>query len=88
MGRSKCGFRKTKDGFEYWGDLSECVEKAKEKIRRLETESGYILRRFTEEEKRKNSHFAAIAVAKRFVEVVERQNIDKKLGVTEDSNND
>lgn len=38
--------------------------------------------------KRKNSHFAAIAVAKRFVEVVERQNIDKKLGVTEDSNND
>lgn len=29
MGRSKCGFRKTKDGFEYWGDLSECVEKSK-----------------------------------------------------------
>lgn len=60
------------------GDLSECVEKAKEKIRRLETESDYILRRFTEEEKRKNSHFAAIAVAKRFIEVVERQSIDKK----------
>lgn len=88
MGRSKCGFRKTKDGFEYWGDLSECVEKAKEKIRRLETESDYILRRFTEEEKRKNSHFAAIAVAKRFIEVVERQSIDKKLGVEEGGKND
>ena len=88
MGRSKCGFRKNKDGFKYWGDLSECVEKAKEKIRRLETESDYILRRFTEEEKRKNSHFAAIAVAKRFIEVVERQSIDKKLGVEEGGKND
>lgn len=63
------GFRKTKYGFSYYGDLEKCVELAEIKLEKLNNETTYILRRFEEEKKRKERHLNSINNAKRFIEL-------------------
>lgn len=63
------GFRKTKSGFSYYGDLGKCVELAELKLKKLNNETTYILRRFEEERKRKERHLNSINNTKRFIEL-------------------
>lgn len=58
----KCGFRKTKDGFRYYGNLEDCLAKAKEKVAKLEKETPYIERRFKEEEQRFDRHLRLLKI--------------------------
>lgn len=70
---NKCGFSKTKDGFRYYGNLEDCLAKAKEKVAKLEKETPYIERRFKEEKQRFDRHFKAIKDTQRFIWCVENE---------------
>lgn len=67
MGRAKNGFIKTKSGFSFWGDISECIKVAERKIERLKKDTAYIARRHEEEERRYKAHFTAINNAEHFI---------------------
>ena len=64
-----CGFRKTKSGFSYYGNLEKCIELAEAKLKKLNNETAYILRRYEEERKRKERHLNSIDYTKRFIEL-------------------
>lgn len=69
----KCGFSKTKDGFGYYGNLSDCITKAKEKLVKLEKETPYIERRFEEEKRRRQRHLNAINNIYSFIACAENE---------------
>lgn len=66
-------FKKTKHGFSYCGNLDECIEVARRKIGRLQTETVYITRRYVEEKRRYEAHFKAIEEANDFIEIATEQ---------------
>ena len=67
------GYKKTKTGFSYYGDLKRCILFAKENIQKLENETPYIVRRYEEEKKRKDRHLTKISNAYRFIEIAEKE---------------
>ena len=72
------GYKKTKTGFSYYGDLQQCILSAKENIKRLEKETPYIMRRYEEEKKRKDRHLNAISNANRFIALAENELIKQQ----------
>ena len=67
------GFRKTKNGFSYYGDLSDCLALAKKKLLSLEKNTSYIERRYKDEKRRYDSHCNSIENIKTFIRIVERE---------------
>ena len=72
------GFRKTKSGFSYYGDLEKCVKLAEIKLKKLNNETAYIRRRFEEERKRKERHLNSINNTKRFIELAKNKLMKKE----------
>ena len=74
----KVGFRKTRTGFEYTGDLSECIEYAKKKLLQHEQNLPYVTKRFLEEQKRYDTLKRSIENCKLFIASAEEE-IHKRL---------
>ena len=74
----KVGFRKTRTGFEYTGDLGECVDYAKKKLLQHEQNLPYITKRFLEEQKRYDTLKRSIENCKLFIASAEEE-IHKRL---------
>lgn len=79
---AKCGFRKDKTGFSYYGDLHDCLEYAKSKLAKLKLDTAYISRRYIEEKRKFDAHNKAIASCERFIELVKIE-IEKQKGIEE-----
>lgn len=65
---TKNGFRKTKDGFTYRGDLNECIKLAQRRIDNLRLDDDYITRMYKDAKRRYDAHFKAISTALDFIE--------------------
>ena len=74
----KVGFRKTRTGFEYTGDLGECIDYAKKKLLQHEQNLPYISKRFLEEQKRYDTLKRSIENCKLFIASAEEE-IHKRL---------
>ena len=74
----KVGFRKTRTGFEYTGDLGECIDYAKKKLLQHEQNLPYITKRFLEEQKRYDTLKRSIENCKLFIASAEEE-IHKRL---------
>lgn len=74
----KVGFRKTRNGFEYTGDLSECIDYAKKKLLQHEQNLPYISQRFLEEQKRFDTLKRSMENCKLFIASAEEE-IKKRL---------
>jgi hypothetical protein len=83
---AKNSFKRTKSGFNYSGDLTECIAAARAKIERLKKDTPYIVRRFTDEKKRYNAHFKAISDATEFIDIA-TEHIGKE-NKTQEANNE
>ena len=62
----KVGFKKTKKGFEYTGDLNDCIYYAEKRLIQLEQNLPYVTKRFLEEQKRYDTLKRSIENCKRF----------------------
>lgn len=83
----KVGFRKTRNGFEYTGDLSECIDYAKKKLLQHEQNLPYISQRFLEEQKRFDTLKRSMENCKLFIASAEEE-IKKRLFDIELEEND
>ena len=82
----KVGFRKTRTGFEYTGDLGECIDYAKKKLLQHEQNLPYITKRFLEEQKRYDTLKRSIENCKRFI-IVAKKEIQERLFDIEENEN-
>lgn len=67
---TKNGFRRTKDGFAYRGNLEECIKLAQRRIDNLRLDDDYITRMYKDAKRRYDAHFKAISTASDFIECV------------------
>lgn len=74
---AKCGFRKTKNGFGFYGDLSDCIAVAEKRVLQLQKNLPYITKRFVEEERRFKALKNSIQNASDFI-VVAKSEIEKR----------
>ncbi len=66
---AKYGYKKTKNGFSFYGDLQECINAAKRRLENLHKNTAYIVRVYDEAKSRRDAHFKAIETATDFIEV-------------------
>ena len=74
----KVGFKKTKNGFEYTGDLCECIEYAENKLLQLNQKLPYISKRFLDEKKRFDTLQRSIENCNRFINLA-RNEIERRI---------
>ena len=82
----KVGFKKTKKGFEYTGDLNDCIYYAEKRLIQLEQNLPYITKRFLEEQKRYDTLKRSIENCKRFI-IVAKKEIQERLFDIEENEN-
>ena len=62
---AKYGYKKTKNGFSFYGDLQECINAAKRRLENLHKNTAYIVRVYDEAKSRRDAHFKAIETKRR-----------------------
>ena len=83
----KVGFKKTKKGFEYTGELTECIDYAEKRLIQLEQNLPYITKRSLEEQKRYDTLKRSIEkeIQERLFDIEENEN--KGKGTENERNN-
>lgn len=69
MAKANYGYKRTKNGFSFYGDLQECINAAKRRLENLHKNTPYIVRVYTEAKSRRDAHFKAIETATEFIEI-------------------
>lgn len=85
---AKYGYKKTKNGFSFYGDLQECINAAKRRLENLHKNTAYIVRVYYEARSRRDAHFKAIETATDFIEVATEhlKNRRRKMKQTKPTN--
>lgn len=64
---AKCGFKKTKTGFGFYGEVDDCISLSETRLHKLKQSTPYLTQRYDDEKRRFERHCRAVESLENFI---------------------